>query len=218
MTSSVSNPTLNRRRNAYLITASLYFFIGYLGANEQAKVASGYAASYWFLGNLVIGFYLIALLYLIGFILLVPKTLRWFAPALFLSIVLLPLGFLISLKTLSFFGKVHYEKEDRMYKFGERSPKSLIIIFKKRTSLEQHQHFISEVFYQPKTESGYSHVDGVCESLGALKVQDYDAVGVGFCEDSTSDQQAQLKAKAKSSSIVLKIFEDVRPEDIKGVK
>lgn len=218
MTTSVSKPILNRRRITYLIATAIYFFIGYLGANEQAKISSGYAASYWFLGNLVIGIYLIGFLSLSGFILLILKTLRWFAPVLFLSMVLLPLGFLVSLKTLSFFGKVRYEKEDRMIELGSDMPKGLVILFKKQTSLEQREQFISETIDKPKTERGYSFVDGVCLFAGALKVQNYDTVEVRFCGDSNDNQREQLKAKVKSSLIVFKVFEDVRPKEIKSVK
>ncbi len=218
MTTSVSKPILNRRRIAYLIATAIYFFIGYLGANEQAKISSGYAASYWFLGNLVIGIYLIGFLSLIGFILLILKPLRWFAPVLFLSIVLLPLGFLVSLKTLSFLGKVRYEKEDRMIELGSDMPKGLVILFKKQTSLEQREQFRSEILYKPPSERGHSLVDGVCMLAGALKVQDYDAVEVRFCADSNDSQRAQLKAKVKASLIVFKVFEDIRPNEIKSVK
>lgn len=192
--------------------------LGYWAAHEQAKIPSGYVASYRVLAYFFYGGILILIALISGIALLFSPKTRWSAPALLLVCVILPASYLGSLKTLSFLGKVRYEHEDRMIEIGSDMPKGLIIVFKKQTSQEQIEQFNREILSKPHPEGkGEYSADGTCVFTRPPEIQGYDIVQIRFCPDSTDEQQAQLKANVLASPFVYKVFDDVKPSEIKNI-
>ena len=217
MTETVK-PSLNKKLIAYFLVMAFCLALGYWAAYEQAQIPSGYVASYSVLAYFFFGGILILIALISGVVLLFSPKTRWLAPAFLLVCILLPAGYLGSLKTLSFLGKVRYEHEDRIIEMGSDMPKGLVIVFKKQTSQDQIEQFNREILSKPHPEGkGYYSADGMCLFTRPPGVQGYDMVQIRFCQNSTEEQQAQLKADVLASPLVYKVFDDVKPSEIKNI-
>ena len=102
---------LRKRRLATSIAASAYCLFGFLSALLLAREPSGYLASFGFIMLVFLWGGVIILLCIVGIVMLIVPELRWCAPALLLSCVLIPGSYFVSLKTMSYLGLVRYEHE-----------------------------------------------------------------------------------------------------------
>ncbi|MEJ7861310.1 MAG: hypothetical protein WKF90_06690, partial [Pyrinomonadaceae bacterium] len=59
--------------------------------------------------------------------------------------------------------------------------------------------------------------EGVCGIAYPDTEFKYEIVDVGFCNDATDEQKKKIKEKINSSTIIYKIFENLRMEDIKNL-
>lgn len=217
--SEMTKPAFRKKFAAYFLATTICLSLGYWAAHEQAKIPSGYLASYNVLAYFIFGGIIILVSFIIGIVSLLSPKGRWFAPAFLLVCALLPASYLGSLKTLSFLGQVRYEREDRMIPIGSDMPKGLVILFKKQTSAEQIEQFNLEVLNKPHPEGkGHYLADGLCLFTRPPSIQGYEDVEVRFCKSATEEQQAQLKAKVLSSPLVYKVFDDIRPSEVKSVE
>jgi len=205
----MTKPSFNKRFVVYFLAIVSYVLIAYFAALNQAKEPSGYVASYDFFVNFIFGGVIIFVLFVTGIILLASSESRWYAPAFLMSCVLLPTSYVASLKVMSFLGQVRYEQEDRMIPIGSDMPKGLVVVFKRQTTNEQIEQFYRE---------NIDFTKGLCLFTRPPSIQGHEAIEVRFCASATEEQQAQLKAKVLSSPFVFKIFDDVRPSEIKSVE
>lgn len=191
-----------------------------LGLALAAIVATemhGYVAGYtWFFLLLVAGSISFIMLTL-GILLVFHNKLKLMGAVLVVSSVLLPVSYLVGVKTFEIVGWSRYVHE-QMVKFGPDVRASLVVIYKKSATDEQIGSFLQEKLSRPHPEGkGYSHLDGT-SSVGRLNIHGHVATDITFKANATEEQRDSIKAAIYSSPIVYKIMEDVIPSEIEAIE
>ncbi len=127
---------------------------------------------------------------------------------LLLPILLLPL----MLQTSS----CHRQEDAPIVKWkGNDDVNDLVFVFKKGITREQKETFQRDVLYRPRPDGrGQDHQDGVEDMMiGTIKGDHVGGI-INFSKTATIEQREKLKKTIESSSIVLKVYVNVVPNEI----
>jgi hypothetical protein len=102
---------------------------------------------------------------------------------------------------------------------GPNRKTSLVAFFKKGTSHDQISKFKETVLSKPSPygpNTGRDLPDGVAEDF-LVRNCSYEGVGINFSTAATGEQRGLLRKRMRESEIVLKVYEDVIPSEIKDL-
>lgn len=205
----------------FLWTFCLCILVGGFGAYNVALSTSGYGASmtFWLL-VLFCGLPIILILFVFAIIAAVKDRAKY-TIALLLSCIMLPVCFIGSLKLMEATKIAKYKQvSDEMTPIGSELNERIVIAFKETASQEEIHKFDETVLRKTVPQPNgilLEFAEGVCGIAYPDTEFKYEIVDVGFCNDATDEQKKKIKEKINSSTIIYKIFENLRMEDIKNL-
>ena len=103
-----------------------------------------------------------------------------------------------------------------MQPIGPDVKADLVLFFKTGVTDEQIYTFVQETIGN-RAERGYDSLPGMRETL-AVSVDGHPGYAIRFFPDATEAQRNNVRSRIDSSPLVLKVFENVVPDDIKTLK
>lgn len=196
--------------------------VGFLAAFWVAQEISGYVASYtFFFVFIILGVPLWIILVVVAMIYIAGKNHQVYGFALLTSCVLLPFFSVASLKILEATKIAKYKQgSDEIRPIGSELNERIVIAFKETASQEEIHKFDETVLRKTVPQPNgilLAFANGVCGIAYPDTEFKYEVVDVGFCNDATEEQKKIIKEQVNSSTIIYKIFENLRMEDMKNL-
>lgn len=107
---------------------------------------------------------------------------------------------------------------DEMIHFGPNEKTDLVFVFKKDAPSKDIQHFLLRdgLVTPSNTSSGHDLPEGMDVGF-AVMLGDFQGYGLNFKPSATDEQREAIKQRVKNSSLVYKIYENVKPSEIKDL-
>lgn len=113
----------------------------------------------------------------------------------------------------------HQKEDDSMIKWkGMNDVNDIVFLYKKGVTYEQKEMFQNKVLSKERPDGrGQDNPDGVIDLMLGRVIGDYDGGTINFSKNATLEQREKLKKAIESSPIVYKVYENVVPNEIKGL-
>jgi ketosteroid isomerase-like protein len=99
---------------------------------------------------------------------------------------------------------------------GPEVKAGLVIVFKPGATDKQVNHFWLRMLQAPpQDERVYQFREGILSALKVPPVAGHQALAIQFQEDASLLQKQQIKERIRTSPLVLKVFENIAPTDVK---
>jgi hypothetical protein len=188
--------------------------LGLWNAHDVSFVTSGYAAAYTYGAVFFFGIFLL----MAGSFLLVYWRTRWFGWGLIAAGILSYLSLCGGVAVLTKLDRVSW-KHEQMVRFGPDQKASVVIYFRKQVTNEQVEDFNRSVLMVPSVpqHDGPDYPAFVSEYLRLLPTQanGYNAVAIGFFDNSPADKVKAYLALIKADNRVERVFLDTAPDAIR---
>ncbi len=210
---SLTQRRLNRSAPLVLAIAGALF--GLWQANQCAKIAFGYAATYSFTA----AFALAILVVVLGLPPLIYWRTRWVGIGLLAAGLLSWVAFYGGIAALTKLDRVAWRHESPEVRFGPDQKATAVIYFCRQTSNEQIENF-SEFVLEELAEPRHPGRDfpvfvDTYIRLSPTQANGYDAIALTFRNEGTSDRVRAYMRKIESDPRVKNVFKDVVPTEIR---
>jgi ketosteroid isomerase-like protein len=107
-------------------------------------------------------------------------------------------------------------QNQKIVKFGPDIKANLVVVFKREVTNDQVEEFRRNVLQIVASNEGErSYYPGIRQYLRSLPIEEHEAIAITFHEDITGNQRISIIDRVKSSPLVLQVFEDIAPANVK---
>jgi hypothetical protein len=200
----------------FLFTA-ICLLLGFLFAFIVSREPFGYVASMTYFILLIFLILPISVVLLIAAIVAGIKNNATYAGALLSSCLLLPSGFIGSLKLLEAAGLAQYERPEynEMRPIDEEPNGNVIVVYTKESSFDEQEKLSNEVIYPWKEGPGFTGETGVQSSVGLGTIDGRTAEKIFFMASATEVEKERLRMGLQASPIVYRYFENLTEVEVR---
>lgn len=206
----------------FSVTTICCLTVGFLYAFLLSQDTFGYITWTVTIISFVLGIPLLLILVITAAICFDSENYRVYGLAILLSCFLLPVSAVASSKILETTRLARQRISDfgEMHPIGSELNERIVIAFKNNAPQDEIHKFDETTLRKTVPQPNgvlLEFTDGVCGIMCPNTEFKYKIADVGFCNYATDEQKKLVKDKVNSSTVVYKVFENLRTEEIKNL-